>query len=182
MLRLVERAPTSLMIGGREYPVDTDYVSCLLTVLALQDAELLAEERVELLLDNLYDCVPHDPLEAVRQGLWFLRCGRDGDNRDVKKLCDFAQDGDYIYNALLKKGVDLDKCEKMHWWTFVAHFSEIPESAFTRIVYLRERRNRGKLTKDERAECARIGWNVIDLNPANDEVAGLFASAAEGGE
>lgn len=169
MNRLIERAPSFVEIDGQSFAINTNYIDCLKTVLALQNSDLTTMERTEILLYNTYSETPHNGLEAARKALWFLRCGREQDDRVIAKLCDFAQDDEHIYNALLKKGIDLDKSENMHWWTFMSHFSEIPESTFTRIVYLRNQSNKGKLTKEEKEECARIGWNVIRLHNSNDE-------------
>ena len=164
MSRLTRKSPTSVIIDGEEYPINTDFRDCLNTVIALGDPKLSSSEKVEIILWNLYDEPPSNYEEAIKQAIWFLACGKDLDEKEVQqKLCDFEQDGDYIYSALLKKGVDLDRVDDLHWWTFMSHFSEVPESQFTRIVYLRSQSQKGKLTKDERKECARIGWDVINM-------------------
>lgn len=126
---------------------------------------LTSWEKAEILIENLY-CAPYpgNIQEAVNQGIKFLMCGEDEGSKNHERLCDFQKDGKYIYEALLKQGLDLDKANNLHWWTFMAHFAEIPASTFSRIVYLRMQSNHGKLTKDERAECERIGWHIIDLD------------------
>jgi hypothetical protein len=100
----------------------------------------------------------------VKMAIWFLNCGKEKENKsNDNKILDFEIDSNYIYNAFLKKGIDLDATD-LHWWHFMGHFSELPECFLTRLLYLRSRRSKGILTKDERKECANIGWDVILIN------------------
>jgi len=173
MNRLINKAPESIIIDEIEYPINTDFRDCLITVQALQDDDLTNEEKAEILIENFYDVVPDDLEKALEKAMEFYRCGKDSDNNQSnEKVCDFERDADYIYSALLKKGIDLDKCDNMHWWTFMSHFSEIDNSTFNRIVYLRMKNKKGKLTKEEREECDHLGWNVINMrdNSKDDDI------------
>ena len=162
MNRLTQKAPSAVMIDGAFYPVNTDFRACILTAMAIEDPKLADWEKAEILIENLYsEPYPENIQKAVELGFKFLSCGETTRNSRNEKLCDLQQDSRFIYAALLKAGVDLSK--PMHWWDFMAHFSEIPESTFSRIVYLRMQHNKGKLTKEERAECDRMGWDIINF-------------------
>lgn len=163
MNRLLNRAPTSVIIGGKEYEINTSFRDCLYTIDVLQNNEFEAEEKAEILINNMYEEDPDNIQEALEQAIWFLKCGETERKSKGPELCNFKQDGTYIYNAFLKANVNLD-IEDMHWWTFMSRFSELPESLFTRIVYLRSQQSRGKLTKEEKQECDRIGMEVINVH------------------
>jgi len=159
-----DKAPDSLTVDGKDYKINTGFRGCILTFQALQAGDLTDWERTEILLENIY-CEPPDNIpEAVERAIWFLSGGKPQEKSDKPQIInyDFEQDADLIYSAFLKKNVDLDSVD-MHWWTFLSHFAELPESAFTYIAYLRTQYKRGKLTKEERKDCDRIGWDVIKM-------------------
>lgn len=161
--RLTAPAPKAVVIDGARYELNTGFRNCLLTVYALEDEELTDWEKAEILIENLYyEPYPENIQEAINQGVKFLACGNTDQRETHEKLCDLRLDSGMIYAALLKQGVDLDK-EDMHWWTFMARFSEIDKSGFNRVVYLRQQYQKGKLTKEERQECDRLGWDVINM-------------------
>lgn len=55
----------------------------------------------------------------------------------------------------------------MHWWKFVFLFSDVhSETTFASIVSLRDKKNRGKLTKEERAIYGRAR-EILDLDYTN---------------
>jgi len=57
-------------------------------------------------------------------------------------------------------------------FTSIMVLRELPKDAqICRIVYLRQQHRAGKLTKDERAECYRRGWEVIKLRDRAKEKA-----------
>ena len=167
MNRLLQKAPRTVTINGVDYEINTSFRDCLFTIEQLQDPNFEPEEKLEILINNMYLDDPPDLLEAAEKALWFLRCGEEHKETNQPELCDFTQDGTYIYNAFLKADIDLDNAD-MHWWTFMSRFSELPESFFSRLVYLRSQRRKGKLTKEEKAECSRIGYDVIEINKPTD--------------
>ena len=63
----------------------------------------------------------------------------------------FVQDGPYIYSAMLQThGIDLQTVE-MHWWKFRMLFLDLhADTTFQRMVSLRNRREKGLLTKEEK--------------------------------
>jgi len=169
MSRLTQRAPETVPIDGIEYKINTGFRGCLLTIAAIGAKELTQYEKADILLDNMYDEIPPDIVQAIEKAIWFLSGGREPDGKEHPKLCDFDRDADMIYSAMLKKGVDLDAID-MHWWTFLSHYEELPESGFTRVVYLRVQNKRGKLTKEEYKDCDRIGWDVINMKSKDPDM------------
>ena len=163
MNRLINRLPVTVTIDNAEYPIDTDFRVCLMILSAFKDVELTDHEKIGIMLLNLYGGLPHDYEAAVNKAIEFLCCGDVTEYKQTSKLYDFEQDDKYIYAALLQKNIDLNKIEHMHWWTFMSHFTEIGECAFSRIVYLRSQHSKGKLSKDERKECDKIGWDIIRI-------------------
>lgn len=164
MNRLTQKSPSTITIDGVEHKINTNFRDCLKTIQALQDKKLTLDERTGILLYNIYEEIPANVNQAIEKAILFLRRGKEiNDDKNIENLCDFEQDANYIYDAILKKGVDLDKCDDLHWWTFMSYFSEIDESMFSRIVYLRSKNNKGKLTKEEKRECSRIGWDIVRM-------------------
>ena len=73
---------------------------------------------------------------------------------------------DYIYSAFLQTfGVDLKDPEiHMHWWKFCAMFSDLsPDTTFENMRVLRDKHNRGLLTKEERQVWSE-NVELLDLN------------------
>lgn len=170
------------------------FLFALYETYGIQDGEADQPEgyQLQLFLELFSELVDTPELmeEAVLKALWFLRCGEyaQRDNPANAALIDFEIDSRSIFDALLKKGVNLDDIDYMHWWIFCSHLAEVPESRLTRIAYLRHQLQRGKLTKDEREECSRIGWDIINMTTEEEKTAreeddsfidDIFAAAKE---
>lgn len=171
MSRLTSRPPVSAIIDGEEYPLNTNYRNCLLSIAALEDVGLSDWEKADILISNHYsEPYPKDTDAAVKHVIDYLTQNRDlskEKNRN-KALC-FEQDGQMIYDALLSKGINLDESQ-ISFWGFMAHLRELPKDCMLcRVIYLRLQQSRGKLSKSERAECARVGWDVINIRDSAAE-------------
>ena len=172
MNRLLSRAPHTVLIDGNEHAINSDFRDCMLTVLAIESEELVQMEKATLVMCNMFGCErfwPENTAEAVNQALQFLSGGRERKQQESLKLFDWDTDAERLNSALLAQGINLDEQDYMHWWTFLARIPDLPESGFTRIVYLRYQNQRGKLTKEERKECDLIGWHVIRLEPEPED-------------
>jgi len=176
MNRLLQAAPDALEAAGARYKINPGYRAVLQVLAAFKDKELAEEDKVDILLYNLFLDLQKTPvasvaylpqafkMELAQKAHWFLKCGDDKEKAlGEKPVLDFQQDAQHIYNAFLKKGINLDY-EDLHWWHFMGHFSELPECFLTRLMYLRGQNNRGKLTKEEKQECSRIGWDIVLIN------------------
>lgn len=166
MNRLTSKAPDYVVINNAQYPINTNFRDCIHTIIALSNKKLSNSEKFEIILWNAYDdyvIVPGLELEFAEAALNFLSLNNMKEKTVHEKLIDFEIDAENIYAAFLKSGYDLDQIDDMHWWKWMAIFSEVSECTETRLIYLRSQKNKGKLSKEEREECARIGWHIINM-------------------
>lgn len=168
MNRLIQELPDTVMIDDVLYPINTSSKNVLLTMEAFgaaQHGELLSGEVWEIFYENMFqEPYPPDPLKAFAVFEKFLnRCNDPKDNQP--QVIDFINDNEMIYDALLSIGLSNQEIRSMHWWDLVSRLSEVENTRFNRVVHLRMKNKGigGKLTKEEREECARIGWDIINM-------------------
>lgn len=168
---LTDRFPTKIRVGDEICEVDADFRNCIKIVMAFEDEELAPSDKYEILIRRLYKKIPQDLEIAAKRGIQFLDCGEETDEtqRSAKRVYSFQKDGKYIYSAVRQThNIDLETVEFLHWWKFVFLFSDVAGgSTFANIVSLRDKRNRGKLSKEERAIFNR-SRDVLDLNYINE--------------
>lgn len=158
---LIDKFPTKVKIDGELYELNTDYRVCLKIMFAFQDDELTIQEKGMIMLRLLYKNLPINIDEAVNKAIKFLDCGKSNEESEEKSmkskapLFSWKKDSQYIYSAFKQSyGIDLEK-EKMHWWKFVIMFMDLDENCFfNKLVGLRDRQRKGKLTKEEKEWCA----------------------------
>jgi hypothetical protein len=165
MSRLLYKAPSTVLIGDIAYDINTDFRDCMNVIIQMNNPDLSPQEKAVLIIYYMYLDDPHDLQEGIEKALWFLRCGEDiKDDKKRPILHDFEKDQSYIVSAFAKLGVDLYTIDSMHWWVFMARFSDLPEdAAYSRIMYLRSRHSKNELTKEERKQCERLGWDIIEI-------------------
>ena len=189
MNRLLQSAPTKLTIGGIDYHINASYRIVLHMISVAKNEEIADEDKPFILIKNLYKdfrdksffelrMLPDEIIVGlIEQMNWFVRGGKDEKESDKQKnkqatVC-FEQDGEYIHAAFLKRNVDLDLNKDIHWWTWKSHFSELPECFLTRLMYLRNKMRQPKgLDKDEKKECANIGWDIVNIKVGGVDMAG----------
>lgn len=168
MNALTEHFPTRVKIDGQYYELNTDFRVGIKIMLAFEDAELSAFEKQLVMLRLLYKEIPPDTQKACEMAVKFLDCGEDkgtsGSSGDGTRHYSFSKDAKYIYSAIRQShGIDLDTTPYLHWWKFCYMFMDLREDCmFSRILYYRQQRRRGKLTAEERAYCAQIA-DILDL-------------------
>ena len=157
---LTDKFPTKIKIDDTIYEINADFRNCLKIIMAFEDDDLAEMDKYEVLVRRLYKTVPHNFEKAVERGVQFLDCGEErnynmarNSGSSEKRVYKFSKDGRYIYSAIKQThNVDLEAVEFLHWWKFVFLFSDVKEGcAFSNMVYLRHKKNEGKLTKEERA-------------------------------
>jgi len=189
---LTDALPTSLLIANTEYQIDTDFRTCLKIILAFEDNELTTQEKQIVLLSMLFDTLPPDTTEAIKQAMWFLDGGQarsegEEENHPIR-VYSFAKDANFIFAAFRQThGIDLQKVE-LHWWEFLALFMDLGgETTFSQLIGLRKRIKTGKATKEERA-VADEAKDLIELDAVDDrtleekEAARLFDEAVKRAE
>ncbi len=141
---LIDRLPDTVLVGGREYSVRTDFRVFILFELLWQDPDMEPAEKIRRSLLLCYPEVPGDYGPAVEGLLWFYKCGRQesrrkqeaASRRGAEKVYSFDHDAGYIYAAFLSQyGVDLQDIEYLHWWKFRALFNALSDQTeFVKIM------------------------------------------------
>lgn len=164
---LIQKFPTKIRIDDVVYEINADFRNCLKIIMAFEDSELAEMDKYEILIRRLYKKMPHNFEKAVKEGVRFLDCGEEHKavSSSEKRVYKFSKDGRYIYSAIKQTHqVDLEEIEFLHWWKFVFLFSDIKsDCAFSNMVYLRNKKNEGKLTKEERKIYVK-SREILDIN------------------
>lgn len=160
--------PTSLEVCGTSYAIRSDFRAVLDICIALSDINLSAEDKAIALLDILYPDfseMPHSAYEeAIKQGLWFIGCGEENQNKKAPVLMNWEQDFKYIVSPINHVlGTEVRAIEYMHWWTFISAYYEIGDCFFAQIVRIRDKKARGKKLDKEDKEFYRKNREIIDL-------------------
>ncbi len=157
--------PETLTVGGREYPIRTDYRDVLQVLEAFSDEELEHIEKwivaVYLLFED-FSCAD-DVLEAVEDGFdlgeavgqisWFLSVGKPEEKDRDAPLYDWKQDEQMIFAAVNKvAGREVREADYMHWWTISGYVNSVDKDDFwTFVISIRDKLNKKKkLEKNER--------------------------------
>lgn len=141
---LIDAAPESVTINDRQVPIRTDFRVSILFEQLMLDRTVPDEQKLPLALNLYYPDCPPDLSAAVKQMLWFYRCGKpkdkslDSDNSG-RKIYDYDYDDGYIFAAFLADyGIDLEAVPYLHWWKYKALFDSLRvENKFCRILSYR---------------------------------------------
>ena len=149
---LTEKLPNKY----KGYHINTDFKCGIKISLALDDWQLGDEERVLTALSLLYGEGIPDDMNIALDGLrWFLTCGKEADKASYSDIddvdnakesvnvkgddisFDFEVDASNIYAAFLKNyNIDLTKTD-MHWFQFIALFSNLKNTSLNDMMYYR---------------------------------------------
>lgn len=168
--------PTSLMVGGKEYAIRTDYRVILDILAAMNDPEIFTQdmteeerenERVMTMLQVLYidfdDMPPADWQEAAEKACAFIDCGLKSGDIPKPRMMDWEQDAPVIAPEISKvAGRDI-RTGSTHWWEFFGYYLGIGEGVFNTIVSIREKRRKGKKLEKWEQEFYRNNKSLIDL-------------------
>ena len=153
MNALIDQFPEAIQIDDRAYSINADYRNCLRIILAFEDVELTNFEKEAVMLNLLYDEIPRDVTKACELAVKFLNCGEHANEctEEGERVYSFEQDAKYIYSAIKQShGIDLEQVDFLHWWKFNYLFMDLDEKCFfCRLLYLRNQKSKGKLTKEE---------------------------------
>lgn len=169
---LIDKFPTKIKLDDEILSINTDFRNCLKIILAFEDENLTTEEKYYIMLMRLYGKIPNNQEEAIKKAILFLDCGEDKSlkNEDKPRLYSFSKDAKYIYSAIEMSslGIDLENVEYLHWWKFYYKFFDIKEgTTFSNIISLRDKRNKGKLTKEEKKVFI-DSKEILDLEYSNE--------------
>lgn len=161
--------PTTLEVAGEERKIRTDFRDMLVVMQAFADPELQPAEKYDVMLMILYEDLDSIPMEAteeaIKQGLWFLDCGQQKDDkRPPVKVMDWEQDESLVFPAVNKvAGREVRAVEYMHWWTFMGYFMEIDDGTFSMVLGIRQKRAKGKKLEKWEQEFYRNNKALCDL-------------------
>lgn len=145
---MIGRLPAALYIDGTERKIRTDFRDILVIMEAFNDPELDINDQFAVALTILYkDTIPEKDIpEAIEKALWFMDCGKSGDDKKPSpKVMDWGQDEAILFPAINKvAGKEVRALEYMHWWTFVGYFMEIDEGTFSMVTGIRQKKAKGK--------------------------------------
>ncbi len=168
MNALTDKFPCKIRLDEKIYDINADFRNCIRIIQAFEDGDLSITDKYEILIRRLYKTVPDDNiLLAIERGIEFLNLGEKPrvENATTKRVYSFEKDSQYIYSAIKQTHqIDLEEVDFLHWWKFVYLFSDVnADCAFSNMVSLRDKRNRGKLTKEER-EIFNRSRELLDLD------------------
>ena len=160
--------PTSAVIGGREYPIRSDYRAILDIIKVIGDPEIDDEERTHNVLSFFFPAYEDLPLrdfqEALEYVFWFVGGGAEPSKAKKPKLMDWEQDFTLIVapvNRVL--GYEVREVEYLHWWSFLSAYYEIGDCTFAQVVGIRKKKQQGKKLDKSDEAFYRENRELIDM-------------------
>jgi len=170
---MIWELPKTILLGGEEWDIRTDFRDVLKIVIAFGDPNLENEEKIYICLQILYegfDEIPEEQYEAAfTAALNFIDCEMPENQKNGKlspRTMDWEQDSNILFAAVNKiAGYEVRSVNYLHWWSFIGYFMEIPaDGVFGNILRLRQKKAKGKLDKSEREFWA-ANRSLCELKP-----------------
>lgn len=166
---MIRDLPRSLVIGGKEHEIYTDFRDIILICTAYNDPELSTEDASFVLLNNLFvDDISNieNIEEALKHAVWFIDGGKNySENaQDSPKLMDWEQDYDYIISAVdtgIKTAETVLDLDYMHWWTFLRKFTERKQTRLDTLISIRDKLAKGKPLDSGEKEIIRYNRDAV---------------------
>lgn len=194
MNMLLDVLPTTVVIDGVQYDLNSDFRYSVMFEMLMFDDEVSDTDKLQKALKLYYgNRIPKNIEQAVDKLMWFYRCGKEEPqkpkrrkrSRSVDRYYDFDYDAAYIYTAFLQQfGVDLQD-EQLHWWKFKAMFQSLSDTTeFVKIMGYRSIKidqNMTKTQKDFYSEMKRI--HALPLPKTEvDKIREIEAALMNGGD
>lgn len=155
--------PTTLSVDGVEYPIRSDFRVILDIIAMLNDSTLTQLERAEDALTMLYEEIPQNAEEALKQCFWFINAGQTEGKRSPR-LVDWEKDFPYIVSPVNHVlGCECRTEKYIHWWTFLSAYMEMKECVMTEIINIRSKLLRGKKLEKHEREWLRQNRDLVAL-------------------
>lgn len=166
--------PTSLTIGEGAFPIRYGWRAVLDIFAAFNDPDMDGDMKTEVLLKVLYpdwQKIPHDLIpEAVKKGCEFLDCGTKPEKRNRPRSMDWEQDASMIIPAINDvAGREVREDLNIHWWTFFGWYMSIDNGLFATVLYIRQKKAKGKKLEKHEEEFYRENRHLIDLKVQDTE-------------
>jgi len=159
---LIDPLPTCVWVGNEAVPVNCGFRTMIGIELLIYDHDVPEEDKKAKELALFYGMnLPAARVnEAYNQLLWFHRCGAEEKESGIeKRIFDFRQDACLIYSAfLVDYGIDLQEDPDMHWWKFMALFTELSsgKSFFAKVMQYRYMKVPAKASPEQKAFIAKM--------------------------
>jgi len=160
--------PQETVIGGKEYPIRSDFRDILRILSYLQDGRYPQYFRWRMALAIFYKVqIPkHHLHEAAQYLAWFIRGGTEEEATPAPTLMDWQQDAPLIaadINAVA--GQEIRACSYLHWWTFLSWFHAIGDGQFSAVVRIRHKLSRGVKLEQWESDYYRNNRFRVDIKP-----------------
>lgn len=156
---LMDSLPSTVMIGGRPYPINTDFRAGIELEELMEDDSISQKERVLKALKIYFQPVPdlhyiEDAMSAIN---WFYVGYEEREakpqegGKEREKYFSYAYDAEYIFSAILQQyGLNLQK-ESVHWWVFRALIRGLSkDTEFIKIVGYRAMKITNDMSRKEK--------------------------------
>lgn len=140
-MSLYQTPPAALSIGGKLYPIDTDF-----RVWITFQKELSAKAADSKKAERLCAFMEHMGLPPCKESLDAMLAFYEAesqekhiaDSKNRAMSFDFEKDSEFIFSAFLGAyNIDLETA-LLHWWKFKALFKSLPDNCqFSRIMQYR---------------------------------------------
>lgn len=138
--------------AGNTYEMDTDF-RIGIQICLVQDDEDLSEVEKTLTIRSLMFPGAAPEGEDLEKAVQFFLSGWSHDKpgkKEKERLMDFDVDQWRIYAAFKQQyGIDISR-ERMHWWEFMGLLSSLNECSYTRVIDIRQKKFKPKMSKEER--------------------------------
>lgn len=159
------KPPESIEIGGKAYPVDTDFRTWVEFSSKLRDAKDDKSAFFELIRFARSQKLPVKG-DAFEKILEFYACGKqakakkdDNKRSNAKKnrrAVDFEQDSDYIYAAFMAQyQIDLHTAQ-LHWWDFLSLFHALGDEHLICKIMTYRVADTSKMSKELKAHYIKM--------------------------
>ena len=160
--------PTSIVVGGIDYEIRTDFRAVLDILKTFNDPDFENDEKWIVCLTILYvdfgNMPPQDYEEAIEKAIEFIDMGIKDDGKKQPHVMDWEQDEPILFPAINKvAGREVRALEYMHWWTFMGYFMEIEEGTFSMVLGIRQKRAKGKRLEKWEQDFYRNNRTLCDL-------------------
>ena len=75
-----------MLVNSIEYPINSGFRTGITFESMIIDGDVTAQD----ILDLWYPNIPQDPVEALKQVLWFYRCGKEEDSKSVAHIANLV--------------------------------------------------------------------------------------------
>ena len=155
--------PTTVLIGGAEYPINSDFRAGIKFETLIFDRRIPEEAKLRAALDVWYgeEWPTESDLSLVIDAmLTFYRCGKPeiAGTESREQLYSYEYDYDLIFAAFLSVyGLDLFEVDGLHWWRFKAMLTALPaDTQLMKVIGYRATPDSRKMSKEQRAHLRKM--------------------------